>query len=98
MLKFDFETYNNKYVNIDKMNSYKEKNAYIKSLFSTKELQHWTNVDTYVSKDELEQIKTVSQEIREIADVFVVIGIGGSYMGAKAVIDALTPAYSKTKP
>lgn len=98
MLKFDFKTYNNKYVNNDKLNAYQEKNAYIKSLFSKEELQHWTNINTYVSNEELDQIKNVSQEIRKIADVFIVIGIGGSYMGAKAVIDALSPTYSKNKP
>lgn len=98
MLKFDFNTYNNKYVKQDKLETYKEKNEEIKNLFFTDELSHWTRIDTYVSDEELLNIKKVSDKIKKICDVFIVIGIGGSYMGAKAVIDALTPVYSKKKP
>ena len=39
----------------------------------------------------LEEIDRVAQEIRERADVLLCIGIGGSYLGAQAVVDALTP-------
>jgi len=45
----------------------------------------------------LEDIETTAAEIRHKADVLVCIGIGGSYLGAKAVIDALTP-YLQTPP
>ena len=34
--------------------------------------------------------------IRKDADVFICIGIGGSYLGAKSVIEALAPHFSKT--
>lgn len=37
----------------------------------------------------LEQIASLAENIREDADVFVLCGIGGSYLGAKAVIEAL---------
>lgn len=39
----------------------------------------------------LEEIKTVAQDLRSRTECVVCIGIGGSYLGAKAVIDALTP-------
>jgi glucose-6-phosphate isomerase len=35
------------------------------------------------------QIETIAQEIREQADVFLLIGVGGSNQGARAVIKAL---------
>ncbi len=41
----------------------------------------------------LEDIERTALEIRSRADVLVCIGIGGSYLGAAAVIDALTPAF-----
>ncbi|MEQ9105144.1 MAG: glucose-6-phosphate isomerase [Rhodothermales bacterium] len=41
----------------------------------------------------LDQVEQVALEIRERADVLVCIGIGGSYLGADAVIQALTPAF-----
>jgi glucose-6-phosphate isomerase len=42
----------------------------------------------------LEEITSVSREIRERADVLICIGIGGSYLGAKAIISALSPYFS----
>lgn len=98
MLKFDFNTYNNKYITQDKLETYKGQNEEIKNLFFTDELSHWTRINTYVSDEELLNIKKVSDKIKKLCDVFIVIGIGGSYMGAKAVIDALSPVYSKKKP
>ena len=38
-------------------------------------------------------IEELAARIREEADVFLSIGIGGSYLGARAVIDALTPYF-----
>ena len=98
MLKFDFNTYNDKYVKQENLDSYKEKNEEIKKLFFTDELSHWTRLNTYVTDDELLNIKKVADKIKTLCDVFIVIGIGGSYMGAKAVIEALSPIYSKKKP
>ena len=45
----------------------------------------------------LENISQTAEEIRENADVLVCIGIGGSYLGAKAVIQALTPYLLRTQ-
>lgn len=41
----------------------------------------------------LSKIDALAEKIREDADVFIVCGIGGSYLGARAVIDALSPAF-----
>jgi glucose-6-phosphate isomerase len=97
MLKFDFETYNNKYVNKDILESYKEKQEKIKEMFYGNELSHWMNTDTYITKQELLDIKNTAANINKICDVFIVIGIGGSYMGAKAVIEALSPIITNTQ-
>ncbi|SOB91374.1 glucose-6-phosphate isomerase [Ureibacillus xyleni] len=45
--------------------------------------------------DELFEIANIAQEINLKAQVLLVIGVGGSFLGARAVIDALTP-YFKT--
>ncbi|MDQ7039640.1 MAG: glucose-6-phosphate isomerase [Rhodothermus sp.] len=39
----------------------------------------------------LEDLDATAAEIRERADVFLCLGIGGSYLGARAVIEALSP-------
>jgi len=44
-------------------------------------------------KEEVERIKTVAQKIRKDSDFLIVIGIGGSYLGARAVIDALSHSF-----
>lgn len=41
----------------------------------------------------LSQIENIASEIRENADVLVVVGVGGSFLGARAVQDALTPYF-----
>ena len=46
----------------------------------------------------LERIAEVADEIRERADVLLCIGIGGSYLGAEAVMQALTPHFGETGP
>jgi len=46
----------------------------------------------------LNQVELHASQIRQDADVFVVVGIGGSYLGAKAVIDALRSSFARPKP
>lgn len=59
----------------------------------------WRDVPTtFLASDEYARMKDVAAEIRSEADAFVVIGIGGSYLGARAVIEALTPAYGRGVP
>ncbi len=48
----------------------------------------------YRKTDEYRKINTVAREINQAADAFVVIGVGGSYLGARAVISALTHTYA----
>lgn len=50
----------------------------------------WLQVPA-VSQTELEQIKQAAEKIQNQSDYLVCIGIGGSYLGHKAVIDALEP-------
>ena len=39
-------------------------------------------------------IKECANDIKNKADILIVIGIGGSYLGAKSVIEALKPYYN----
>ncbi|NLN83699.1 MAG: glucose-6-phosphate isomerase [Firmicutes bacterium] len=45
----------------------------------------------------IEDIKAAAAQIRSNSKVLVVIGIGGSYLGAKALYDALTPSFKKSE-
>lgn len=65
------------------------------------EFTGWLDYPTKYNKEEFNKIKKVGNEIRKNSDVFLVIGIGGSYLGARACIEALNHSYfnnlSKTK-
>lgn len=56
--------------------------------FHTKYVSDWIRLD-YLSEAFIADVKTQAERIRKDFDALVVIGIGGSYIGAKAFIDAL---------
>ena len=53
----------------------------------------WVELPTNFDKKEFERIKNSAKKIQNDSEVFVVIGIGGSYLGARAVIEALTNSF-----
>lgn len=53
----------------------------------------WTTLPANYDINEFERIKKAAAKIRENSDVLVVIGIGGSYLGAKAALDMLTNSF-----
>lgn len=53
----------------------------------------WVELPTNFDKAEFERIKKAAQKIQNNSDVLLVIGIGGSYLGARAVIEALTNSF-----
>ena len=57
----------------------------------------WVNYPNTFDKEEFARIKKAAEKIRKDSDVLVVIGIGGSYLGAKAIIEALSPYFKKEK-
>ena len=54
----------------------------------------WLHLPTNYDKEEFERIKVAAKKIQENSDVFIVIGIGGSYLGARAVIESLSHTFS----
>ncbi len=49
----------------------------------------WVDLPSKISQQEFEKIELAAKKIRSNSEVLVVIGIGGSYLGARAVIEAL---------
>ena len=50
----------------------------------------WLDLPNSYDKKEFDKIKKCAEKIRKESDIFIVIGIGGSYLGARAVIEALS--------
>ena len=58
----------------------------------------WVNLPNEISDEFLSDVEATAKIIRDKnIDVYVVIGIGGSYLGAKAVIDALSDNFAHLK-
>jgi len=57
----------------------------------------WMNLPEDYDKDEFAQIKDAARRINENSDYLVCIGIGGSYLGHRAVIEALGGTRGRTK-
>ena len=52
----------------------------------------WLNLPVAEETEEIRRIRAAAKQIRETSDVFVVIGIGGSYLGPRAAIELLQGA------
>ena len=58
----------------------------------------WVDLPVDYDKDEFARIKAASARIQKMCDVFVVIGIGGSYLGARAALEFVkSPLYNNLK-
>ncbi|WP_281185837.1 glucose-6-phosphate isomerase [Staphylococcus schleiferi] len=55
----------------------------------------WVDLPVNYDKEEFSRIKEAAKQVQSHSDVLVVIGIGGSYLGARSAIEMLTPAFRK---
>ena len=58
----------------------------------------WVNLPENYDKEEFARIKVAAEKIKKSCDILVVIGIGGSYLGARAAIEFVkSPLYNNLK-
>ncbi len=58
----------------------------------------WVDLPTNYDKEEFARIKAAAEKIKKNSDALIVIGIGGSYLGARAAIELLkSPLYNNLK-
>lgn len=62
------------------------------------EFTGWLELPQNYDRDEIERVKLAAQKIKKDSDILVVIGIGGSYLGAKAAIEFLKSPNYNIKP
>ena len=58
-----------------------------------KDFVGWLELPTDYDKKEFKRIQTAAKRINKDSDILLVIGIGGSYLGARAVIEALSSSF-----
>lgn len=100
MIKFNFE---NSSIEEKVINEYSEEVARIhedlhNKANDEKEFLGWIELPTNYDKEEFARIKKAASKIQKDSDVLVVIGIGGSYLGARAVIDSLSHTFYNNMP
>jgi len=88
------------FISNDEINSYSNKiNEANDSLYNKtgkgNDFLGWLDLPSKTSGDLLKSINETADRLASISDIIVVIGIGGSYLGARAVIDALSGNFSQ---
>ncbi len=92
MIKFDFATYTKKYLNEQ---DYSTRILNIKNQFlNNGQMKGWYDLNT----NQIDEIIKTAEYVKANADIFIVIGIGGSYLGAKAIIEAESSYFNKKSP
>ena len=87
-------THTNSFVNKEMMQSYESQVA---STYNTiynrtgagNDFLGWVNLPSEIDESLIADIEKTAANLRKKSEIFVVIGIGGSYLGARAVIEAL---------
>lgn len=85
-------------INLKEIMKYKEEVEKIHEELHSKandenEFLGWLNLPSGYDKKEFEKIQKCANKIKKDSDILVVIGIGGSYLGARAVIESLTHTF-----
>lgn len=90
MVKFDFDTYSKNYIDEEIFNKNFNRKEEIFSKFNNSEMIGWTRkVDNSI----IDEILSLRNEVKSNANCFVVVGIGGSYLGSKAINDIFSDYY-----
>lgn len=80
-IKFNYKRYAKRVASIDKQ---------IRNRTAIgSEFLGWENVDDIISKEEIEKIKKTAEYVRNNFEILVVCGVGGSYLGPRAAIEAI---------
>ncbi len=87
-----------KFVNEDEVNALEEKvlaarKALVEKTGKGNDFVGWVDLPVDYDKDEFARIKKAAEKIKNDSDVLLVIGIGGSYLGARAAIEFLRHSF-----
>ena len=92
-----------KFVNENELNELKNKVELVSEKLHNKtgagnDFLGWLDLPVNYDKEEFARIKKAAEKIKNNSEVLVVIGIGGSYLGAKAAIEFLSHSFYNNLP
>lgn len=100
-IKLQYESLNkDRFSNLIALNEetvMKAKDTLVNKNGEGKEFTGWVDYPTKITEYDLDIINNTAEKMHTYGDYLVVIGIGGSYLGAKAIIDLLDNYYEKSK-
>ncbi|MBQ7047336.1 MAG: glucose-6-phosphate isomerase [Clostridia bacterium] len=95
------DKYAHEFIDGDKLAAMKERlvkaDAMLKARSEENDFKGWYDLPLNYDRDELAAIEKAAEKIRSESDVLIVIGIGGSYLGARAAIEFLRSRYYNTQ-
>lgn len=97
-VKFDHSMVTGKFINEDELGNMEPQVTSAHTLLHEKtgpgnEFLGWVDLPSDYDKEEFSRIEKAADKIKEDSDVLIVIGIGGSYLGAKAALDFLNHSF-----
>ena len=90
MVKFDFDTYSKNYIDEEIFSKNFNRKEEVFSKFNNSEMIGWTRK---IDNNIIDEILSLRNEVKSNANCFVVVGIGGSYLGSKAINDIFSDYY-----
>lgn len=90
MIKFDFDTYSKNYIDEEIFSKNFNRKEEVFSKFNNSEMIGWTKK---IDNNIIDEILSLRDEVKNNANCFVVVGIGGSYLGSKAINDIFSDYY-----
>ena len=90
------------FIDEKKLETYFEKAVQAKKVLETKkgagnDFLGWLDLPANYDKEEYERVKKASEKIKKNSDALLVIGIGGSYLGARAAIEFVSGTFHNIK-
>ena len=91
MVSIDCLTHSAGHITEEEISKYKNKLEQIKQKFKDKkEMLDWFDLNTTISQEQLKQIEELTKKVHSTHSILVVVGVGGSYLGAEAIQKSLT--------
>lgn len=97
-INFDHSMVTGRFINEDELVNMKPQVTAAHTLLHEKtgpgnDFLGWVNLPSDYDKEEFSRIEKAAEKIKNDSEVLVVIGIGGSYLGAKAALDFLNHSF-----
>ncbi len=95
MITIDYLTHSAGHITKAEVDAYKDKLQDIKAkLHSHGPMLDWSDIDTTITPEQLADIKALAKKINSTHSILIVIGVGGSYLGAESIQKAFNKYFS----